>query len=103
MGVPVASPPPPPAYGPGVEHASAHEDRFSRGDTKCGRKFARMRSSFTRSTIPKKNKRPFVVYLSAFLTRECAHAHERVIAIMVFSLGRLVSRLVRLLTFGHAQ
>ena len=29
-----------------------------------------------------------------FLTRECAHAHERVIAIMVFSLGRLVGRLV---------
>ena len=38
-----------------------------------------------------------------FLTRECAHAHERVIAIMVFSLGRLVGWLVRLLTFGHAQ
>ena len=30
----------------------------------------------------------------SFLTRECAHAHERVIAIMVFSLGRLVGRLV---------
>ena len=29
-----------------------------------------------------------------FLTRECAHAHERVIAIMDFSLGRLVGRLV---------
>ena len=29
-----------------------------------------------------------------FLTRECAHAHERVIAIMDFSLGRLVARLV---------
>ena len=28
------------------------------------------------------------------LTRECAHAHERVIAIMVFSLGRLVDWLV---------
>ena len=38
-----------------------------------------------------------------FLTRECAHAHERVIAIMAFSLGRLVGWLVRLLTFGHAQ
>ena len=38
-----------------------------------------------------------------FLTRECAHAHERVIAIMVFSLGRSVAWLVRLLTFGHAQ
>ena len=31
---------------------------------------------------------------SSFLTRECAHAHERVIAIMVFSLGRLVGWLV---------
>ena len=30
----------------------------------------------------------------SFLTRECAHAHERVIAIMAFSLGRLVGRLV---------
>ena len=29
-----------------------------------------------------------------FLTRECAHAHERVIAITAFSLGRLVGRLV---------
>ena len=29
-----------------------------------------------------------------FLTRECAHAHERVIAIMVFSLGRLVRSVV---------
>ena len=28
------------------------------------------------------------------LTRECAHAHERVIAMMDFSLGRLVGRLV---------
>ena len=28
------------------------------------------------------------------LTLECAHAHERVIAIMDFSLGRLVARLV---------
>ena len=32
--------------------------------------------------------------MGPFLTRECAHAHERVIAIMVFSLGRLVARLV---------
>ena len=32
--------------------------------------------------------------LPSFLTRECAHAHERVIAIMDFSLGRLVSWLV---------
>ena len=31
---------------------------------------------------------------NVFLTRECAHAHERVIAIMVFSLGRLLPRLV---------
>ena len=42
-----------------------------------------------------------------FLTRECAHAHERVIAIVDFSLGRsvgwFVGWLVRLLTFGHAQ
>ena len=42
-----------------------------------------------------------------FLTRECAHAHERVIAIVDFSLGRsvgwFVTWLVRLLTFGHAQ
>ena len=30
----------------------------------------------------------------SFLTRECAHAHERVIAMMVFSLGRLLRRLV---------
>ena len=37
-----------------------------------------------------------------FLTRECAHAHERVIAIVDFSLGRSVGWLVRLLTFGHA-
>ena len=29
-----------------------------------------------------------------FLTRECAHAHERVIAIMAFSLGRSVGWLV---------
>ena len=29
-----------------------------------------------------------------FLTRECAHEHERVIAIMVFSLGRLVGSVV---------
>ena len=41
--------------------------------------------------------------LFQFLTRECAHAHERVIAIVDFSLGRLVGWLVRLLTFGHAQ
>ena len=45
--------------------------------------------------------------LNSFLTRECAHAHERVIAIADFSLGRsvgwLVGWLVRLLTFGHAQ
>ena len=34
-----------------------------------------------------------------FLTRECAHAHEQVIAIVGFSLGRSV----RLLTFVHAQ
>ena len=33
-----------------------------------------------------------------FLTRECAHAHERVIAIVGFSLGRSVW----LLTFEHA-
>ena len=39
----------------------------------------------------------------SFLTRECAHAHERVIAIVGFSLGRSVRWLVRLLTFGHAQ
>ena len=32
--------------------------------------------------------------LIPFLTRECAHAHERVIAIIDFSLGRLVGRLV---------
>ena len=45
--------------------------------------------------------------VSTFLTRECAHAHEQVIAIVDFSLGRsvgwLVGWLVRLLTFGHAQ
>ena len=49
--------------------------------------------------------------VNPFLTRECAHAHERVIAIVDFSLGRslgwsvgwLVGWLVRLLTFGHAQ
>ena len=44
---------------------------------------------------------------SFFLTREYAHAHERVIAIVGFSLGRSVGWsvgwLVRLLTFGHAQ
>ena len=31
---------------------------------------------------------------SSFLTRECAHAHERVIAIVDFSLGRSVGWLV---------
>ena len=30
----------------------------------------------------------------SFLTRECAHAHERVIAITTFSLGRLVRSVV---------
>ena len=35
-----------------------------------------------------------MLLVSHFLTRECAHAHERVIAIMAFSLGRLVVRLV---------
>ena len=30
----------------------------------------------------------------SFLTRECAHAHERVIAIVDFSLGRSVGWLV---------
>ena len=44
---------------------------------------------------------------TSFLTRECAHAHEQIIAIVSFSLGRsvgwLVGWLVRLLTFGHAQ
>ena len=35
-----------------------------------------------------------VISNKPFLTRECAHAHERVIAMMVFSLGRLVGRLV---------
>ena len=49
---------------------------------------------------------------SRLLTCECAHAaHERVIAIVDFSLGRsvgwfvgwLVGWLVQLLTFGHAQ
>ena len=49
-----------------MEHASAYEDRFSRGGTKCGRKFARVRSCFTRSTIPKRNKSLFVAYLGAF-------------------------------------
>ena len=31
---------------------------------------------------------------TSFLTRECAHAHERVIAIVAFSLGRSVGWLV---------
>ena len=35
-----------------------------------------------------------IVNIVPFLTREFAHAHERVIAIMVFSLGRLVGWLV---------
>ena len=35
-----------------------------------------------------------VVLIKAFLTRECAHAHERVIAIVDFSLGRSVGWLV---------
>ena len=33
-------------------------------------------------------------FLFLFLTRECAHAHERVIAIVAFSLGRSVAWLV---------
>ena len=37
---------------------------------------------------------PIALAKICFLTRECAHAHERAIAIMVFSLGRLVGRLV---------
>ena len=32
----------------------------------------------------------FLETVSSFLTSECAHAHERVIAIVDFSLGRLV-------------
>ena len=57
----------------------------------------------TRSTrfIGSKTTRLCLVVLSnpikhscSFLTRECAHAHERVIAIMVFSLGRLVASVV---------
>ena len=47
------------------------------------------------------------MHVHTFLTRECVHAHERVIAIVGFSLGRSVGRSVgrsdRLLTFGHAQ
>ena len=35
-----------------------------------------------------------LLMLIPFLTRECAHAHERVIAIVDFSLGRSVGRLV---------
>ena len=35
-----------------------------------------------------------IIENTSFLTRECAHAHERVIAIIAFSLGRLVGRLV---------
>ena len=43
-----------------------------------------------------------------FLTRECAHAHERVIAIVDFSLGRSVGWLVgwlvgSVVNFRHAQ
>ena len=34
------------------------------------------------------------VIVCSFLTRECAHAHERVIAIVDFSLGRSVGWLV---------
>ena len=34
------------------------------------------------------------LYFSLFLTRECAHAHERVIAIVDFSVGRSIGRLV---------
>ena len=33
-------------------------------------------------------------YHPCFLTHECAHAHEQVIAIMAFSLGRLVGSVV---------
>ena len=32
--------------------------------------------------------------MTYFLTRECAHAHERVIAIVGFSLGRSVGSVV---------
>ena len=39
----------------------------------------------------------------SFLTREFAHAHEQVTAIVGFSLGLSVGWLVQLLTFGHAQ
>ena len=34
------------------------------------------------------------------LTRECAHAHERVIAIVGFSLGRLVGSVVNFRACG---
>ena len=34
------------------------------------------------------------IKLLSFLTRECVHAHERVIAIMAFSLGQLVGSVV---------
>ena len=34
------------------------------------------------------------LYIFSFLTRECAHAHERVIAIVDFSLGQSVGWLV---------
>ena len=36
----------------------------------------------------------FDFYREVFLTRECAHAHERVIAIVGFSLGRSVRWMV---------
>ena len=47
--------------------------------------------------ISMQNTSVSVIYASLFcffLTRECAHAHERVIAIVDFSLGRSVGWLV---------
>ena len=39
-------------------------------------------------------KQTEIITSGPFLTRECAHAHERVIAIVGFSLGRLVGSVV---------
>ena len=49
--------------------------------------------AFVRDNRASKNAiHSFIFY--SFLTRECAHAHERVIAMMAFSLGRLVGSVV---------
>ena len=47
-----------------------------------------------KASVWKKKCHSLLCILLVFLTRECAHAHERVIAIVAFSLGRSVSWLV---------